>query len=405
MVTRFVYQFPVKNPQFSIYPSKAEIRGRPHRLSIRSSKQSDFQDFQGYAKPTRLLQATEAKAYKSTAPEKTITFTEDSESQSLYKISLGTSPAFGSGLTNPTSGVLLSIIDDDGNAILQRIPASSHQEQAAISADGDGPDLFHFQRGSLDEFVFQGPKLGRNEAIWISVESGGWRLDGVKLSIINKTGNQPGGFNGNRNEYTKIRYDYEAEDVLVGEGSDNSMVELRPRRLSEYYGIDLFSLLADDDAVGSAPLGENQVISNEESMREYGDLKLSLLLYDAMLIFAGTSVASITTNEKTAYAFLTGGIGGFLYLLLLQRSVDQLPAPELLASGNYRNENGLFRGSVLVVAIACTVFAILAAKRGTVEFEPLLGPKELVAGMIGFLACKLAVLLAAFKPLSVGKND
>jgi hypothetical protein len=32
------------------------------------------------------------------------------------------------------------------------------------------------------------------------------------------------------------------------------------------------------------------------------------------------------SNDGAAYSFLVGGIGGFLYLLLLQRSVDGLPA-------------------------------------------------------------------------------
>ena len=45
-----------------------------------------------------------------------------------------------------------------------------------------------------------------------------------------------------------------------------------------------------------------------------------------MLIFVGTQIASLSGGEKAGFAFLASGIGGFLYLLLLQRSVDELPS-------------------------------------------------------------------------------
>lgn len=33
-------------------------------------------------------------------------------------------------------------------------------------------DILNFQRGSVDEFVFEGPKISRLKALWIGVESG-----------------------------------------------------------------------------------------------------------------------------------------------------------------------------------------------------------------------------------------
>jgi hypothetical protein len=33
-------------------------------------------------------------------------------------------------------------------------------------------DILHFQRGSVDEFIFEGPKIARLEALWVGVESG-----------------------------------------------------------------------------------------------------------------------------------------------------------------------------------------------------------------------------------------
>ncbi|PHT35018.1 hypothetical protein CQW23_26818 [Capsicum baccatum] len=64
-----------------------------------------------------------------------------------------------------------------------------------------------------------------------------------------------------------------------------------------------------------------QNISNEDTMQEYANLKLSLLFYDAILTIVGSFIVFFA-GEKSAIAFLTGGIRGLLYLLLVQRFVD-----------------------------------------------------------------------------------
>lgn len=84
------------------------------------------------------------------------------KSESLYKLRLQTSNAYGSGISDVNSGILLCVIDENGSSILQRLPATS------AGAD----DSLRFQRGSIDEFVFEGPRLGRIHAVWISLESG-----------------------------------------------------------------------------------------------------------------------------------------------------------------------------------------------------------------------------------------
>ncbi|KAM0995424.1 hypothetical protein ACFX13_005598 [Malus domestica] len=134
-------------------------------------------------------------------------------------------------------------------------------------------------------------------------------------------------------------------------------------------------------------------------MREYEDLKLSLLLYDAMLIFVGTSVASFSAGENISFAFLTGGMGGLFYLLLLPRSVDGLPAAEF-TSTNTRQTNQTFGGSkvpIFVLALAIG-FTLLTVKYGSGDVPIVFTPKELIAGMIKFLACEVSVVLAAVKP-------
>ncbi|KAG2292311.1 hypothetical protein Bca52824_038980 [Brassica carinata] len=125
---------------------------------------------------------------------------------------------------------------------------------------------------------------------------GQWRVGGASLWVVK--GPVLGEETNVEEAYCYYRYDFEVGDILLGESSDLSMVELRP-----------------------------SLVSNEESMEEYANLKLSLLLYDALLILLGSSVFSFSLGEHSAIAFFSGGTVGFLYLLLLQRSVDELQAP------------------------------------------------------------------------------
>lgn len=194
------------------------------------------------------------------------------------------------------------------------------------------------------------------------------------------------------------RYDFEVDDVLLGEGSDLSMVELRPSRITE---------LADSDQISSssAPSLDRAAVSNEESMEEYANLKLSLLLYDAVLILLGSSVFSFSLGGNSAIAFFFGGSVGFLYLLLLQRSVDELQAPG--SSSTSENSSQILSGrlKIPVLSLALATGLSVLAIRGYSGGDPTafaVTPREIVVGTLGFLVCKVAVVLAAFKPLKDG---
>lgn len=114
-------------------------------LLILSIVRSLVSDFQEYAKPSRLLPV----------PTKSQPL--------LYKLRLQTSNSYGSGLTDVNSGILLCLIDENGSSILQRL---------SVGADDD----LRFERGSVDEFAFEGPRLGRIVAVWISLESGKYSI-------------------------------------------------------------------------------------------------------------------------------------------------------------------------------------------------------------------------------------
>ncbi|KAG2313844.1 hypothetical protein Bca52824_016966 [Brassica carinata] len=280
--------------------------------------------------------------------------------------------------------VLICLIDDKGDSVLQTIPAT-------LSSNDES---FKFLRGSVDEFTFLGPELGKIRAFWISLESGQWRVGGVSLWVVK------GPVLGETNveEAYCYRYDFEVDDILLGESSDLSMVELRPSRITE---------LTDSDQISSssAPSLDRTVVSNEESMEEYVNLKLSLLLYDAVLILLGSSLVSFSLGEHSAVAFFFGGTVGFLYLLLLQRSVDELQVPG--SSSSSEKSNQIFSGwlKIPVLSLALAIGLSVLAIRGYSGGDPTafaVTPREIVVGTLGFLVCKVAVVLAAFKPLKDG---
>lgn len=358
-------------------------------------KKSDFQDFRDYVKPSRLLPATDVKFCGDWSLENMFNHSKLDRSNSLYKVKVQTSSAYGSDLTDINSEVLLCLVDENGDSILQRISAGLEN---APSVQSQGSDLVHFQRGSVDEFIFEGPKLGKIAAVWISPESGQWRLGGMSITVISLLSSESVGNAKNSSDCTAVQYDFDIEDVLLGEKSDSSMMEFRPCSVTEFSQDNIVSLREKTSPSSSM---SSQNISNEDTMKEYADLKLSLLLYDAILTVAGSSIAFLA-GEKSAIAFLTGGVGGFLYLLLVQRSVDGIPSSELTTSNRTETldqTNKEFKGSVLTIVLALAVTTV-AAKYALGDVARVLTPQDIMLGMIGFLLSKVSVILAAFLPLT-----
>lgn len=363
-------------------------------------KKSDFQDFRDYVKPSRLLPATDVKFSGDWSLETLLNHSKLDRSNSIYQVKLQTSSAYGSDLTDVNSEVLLCLIDENGDSILQRI--SSGLENAH-SVQSHGSDLFHFRRGSIDEFIFEGPKLGKIAAVWISPESGQWRLGGMSVTVISLLSSESVENTKNLSDCTAIQYDFDIEDVLLGEKSDSSMMEFRPCSVIEFSEDNIVSLIEKTSSSSSV---STQNISNEDTMKEYADLKLSLLLYDAILTIAGSSIAFLA-GDKSAIAFLTGGIGGFLYLLLVQRSVDGIPSSELTPSNRTQTlaqtDKG-FKGSVLNIVLALAVTTV-AAKYALGDVARVLTPQDLMLGTIGFLLSKVSVILAAFLPITGSREN
>ncbi|KAK1282504.1 hypothetical protein QJS10_CPB22g01216 [Acorus calamus] len=402
-------------------PSKERVSSQ-HILKLHSvplSKELALQDFQNFGRPSRLLPATDIMIYKESWEDLPLTVEVD-KSCSFFMVQLCTSSDFGSSLSNSNSAILLCLIDTNGDSILQRIPSMSVQH--VVKAGMVASEQIHFQRGSVDMVTFKGPQLAKIEALWIGVESGAakwlrvertkvdfsfvilrpgsWRLGGVNLTIISGAESSISSKNGEEKLYSGWRYDFEQGDVQIGEDMGASMVILKPSFVTELAGIDFSTLLNMNLLQSSMPLGLKT--SNETSMKEYSNLKLSLLIYDVALVFAGTSIAAFTIGDDTAFAFFIGGMFGFLYLLSLQRSVDGLSAST--SSENLSQLIGGFKGPLTNLALILASF-IIAVKYGFGSEFVVLKPLDLLVGVAGFLSCKVAVVMAAFKPMQIGTEE
>lgn len=97
--------------------------------------------------------------------EKLVASFKEDRLECLYRLTIKTSNYYGSGVTDSSSGILVCLVDVNGDSILQRISATSDDKDNASS-------VLHFQRGSVNHFTFEGPTIGKLEALWIGLESG-----------------------------------------------------------------------------------------------------------------------------------------------------------------------------------------------------------------------------------------
>lgn len=153
---------------FSLFRKRVDKKAG-YSCSIPLSKKGAYQDFQGFAKPSRLLPATEANTYMKHASDEILSSLKLDKSTSFYIIELTTSKEFGSSLKDLNAAILISLINANGDSILQRISAVSSDH---ASHENDERETIHFQRGSIDIATFTGPNLGKIESLWIGIDSG-----------------------------------------------------------------------------------------------------------------------------------------------------------------------------------------------------------------------------------------
>lgn len=367
------------------------------------SKGSSFQDPLPSVKPSRLLPAEELKTYPNTVPEEIFNTIILDDSDAFYVLELSTSREFSSSL-DKNSAILICLFDVDGDSLLQRVPAIYlGQPTHGFKTEQQIP----FQSGSVDIVTFKGSKLKTIKEVWIGLESGSWRLDGLSLKVIHGPVGQPKEINGTpEQKFSGLQYTFENVNVFLGDDGA-SVAEARPMAITDLSGVGLSDL--QQGLLSSRSKASSIKEVREDGLREYADLKQSLLLYDASIVITGFSTFILASNDSAAYSFLIGGIGGFLYLLLLQRSVDGLPvigSPSEAggAQPSVKSFSGV-RRPWLILSLVLVAGAV-ALKYGAGGDSFALMPTDLFVGTAGFLANKVAVLLAAFMPmLSDSKSE
>lgn len=312
-----------------------------------------------YREPQRLLQSEDYKSL--TTPS-----TSGREDEADYIIQLTTSNEDRASLSVPNAGIMLSLISEGGEALVRRI----------LPVEENGNNRVRFQRGAVDVVRFRGPNIGRICALWIGPEAGTWRLEQVTVTT---TPSEEGTKKG-------TMYVFKSGDIRMGDGEEASAVELKPSQISECNGSEL-QVPKDDYSPDKIP--QESARLREASMQEYASLKLFLLGSTAGMVGVGTLGFSLLGAPDMAQGFAVGGAVGFLYLLLIQRAVDQLPSGGEAGNKELKTPAASF---ALVVGLALVLTRAVQAT----SFIGL-PPQELVAGVLGFFTSKVAVLLAAFR--------
>lgn len=424
------------------------------RMGVIHSASFKSRASEAFPEPLQVLASTEALANYSMADsleEGLCASTLPDLSESIYRVALTTSNNVDSSFSEINTGILLCMIGENGNSIIHRIPAISSAQ--ALSEDTAKTvqrtfDHLRFQRGSVDIVTFRGPDIGQLAAVWIGPESGSWRLGGLNVMVIppsQSMGNPVDNVENLNSRNLGLHYSFRINDVLLGEGGD-SAAELRPFKMEKLSGNDIWLRPLNPSAFATMETTQAVRRMQQDSLKEYKNLKFSLLLYDAVLVACGTSTAAIAGNQEISNGFAIGGVLGFIYLLVLQRAVDSLSEPSSIGTEGYpgstNNESSLeddhirrgsnveqqgknmdmkvstlriknqfqlknerfqdvvsgFRGPLTNLSWAIAIL-ILASRYAPGNVAIFLKPAELLSGAAGFLTCKVAAVIAVFRTI------
>ena len=216
-----------------------------------------------------------------------------------------------------------------------------------------------------------------------------------------------------------IRYNFEHCNTLIGDGGIASAVEFKASEISLLSFVEYCSML---DETKGKPSRKDVAESRAMGIKEYEMLKLSLLSYDALLVTLGSLVSAGSGHNDIAQGFCIGGMIGFLYLYLLQRAVDRIPAGTATLEEASINDPSVFRTEEesrstrnlatfrsplpLIIAASFMVLGVIA----TVSFSSSDGQQSfskevLFAGAAGFLMSKVSTVLASSNLLSISIHN
>lgn len=370
----------------------------------------------------------------------------------VYKVILRTSNDYKSEISDSNAGVLLGVIGQHGKCFICRISPLDVSDTASVNLPSK--ECFskilsqkRFQKGSSDVITFNGPDLGRLEAVWIAPEAGTWRMEEITIAVLSPKASVDGFYGEEKGDCRILLYNFLGKDILIGDGNWVPATELTVSLVQQITYADY--LLLDTNIKTYGRVKSVQEI-REQWMKEYRTLKVSLLSYTAMLVMFGTAISVVAGFIEIAKGFSVGGCAGFFYLLVLQKAVDQLPVlsassnsmPETLISvtdelhpsstscknGTKEQDMGLttfsgdcvdeiprehvqllgnlvgFRAPLTSFTGVIALSALILKLSPTTRIDPI-SKEMLLAGAAGFLMSKIAIVLASNKPFSINLHS
>lgn len=375
-----------------------------------------------------------------------------------YFVRIETSRSTGSSLSRPEGGIMVALLGPAGKFVLRKL------DTHVGDAEEDEGSQVCCMRGSFDigataEAHFRGPSFDSIERLWLSPVSGTWRpaaasvlvkqakaeageiapdmgrqdadneINQSKLSEVFKGSQSSETFAGrdadqeaDLDKSSSMLYLFKWNETLIGEGCEESAAQLDPA------GVHTEDAMNQLTSKSSGSM-EELAASRAAGLAEYQELKWFLLGTTAALVGVGTLGSKLAFGDEVGVGFAAGGLAGLLYLLLLERTVDQLGKAEgVQATGtagsfgahlepqesSSNSESLLDRilNKVALIAKGPASRLILVALLGLVAVKSVGGsemrniePRQILGGLVGFLVYKLAVLSAAFRPTNRASNS
>lgn len=195
-----------------------------------------------------------------------------------------------------------------------------------------------------DTQTFQGPDLGEIDTLFISPEND--KLNLKEICLETKCDDIENRYIFKNNYY-----------------NDNPTIILHPKKINDL-----------EVKVDMKPIYD----------AEYFELKESILINTAELIFVGSCIIGYVSTLEKGFAYAVGGTLGLLYIKLLENGIDAIgkPKEQILASPSLR------LGSLFILAAA-----IITQYKEEITNDH----SYLILGMIGFISHKAAIIRSYIK--------
>lgn len=289
-----------------------------------------------------------------------------------YHVTFITGEKMGSGLSAPDAGVQLMLIAEDGRACLERV--DRYPDVCGDKRFGNY-SYPRFERGGVDEVVFDAPDIGAPCALYVAPEKGGsWFLVEVEVRVVTQTPTRfdAEGYSVPQKVVTSPTVSFPCFEKLW------DAVELRPSNF-----------------VKRTP--EQVLEMRLEGLREYGMMKQRMLVVTGVAIAVGCAVTAVINGidnrdgHEAITAFASGGALGLVYLWMLTRNVDALGGDVVSKTdGDGDGQQGLRMlatlGNVLLRGASCgPVRLALLATAGATGARAL-GLEDATATVAGYTA-------------------